>query len=286
MIIGGIGTISNQYDAYIVDLWGVMHSGGLPFPRAIEALVKLKENDKKILFFSNAPRRASAVKDKIDTMVSNDLYDDIVTSGDILYDFLNNRSLSDLKTLGNYYYYVGPERDSGLLSGSDYQRVKELDNANFLLLTGPIHDDNNIEEHIPLLARSKALNLPVLCANPDLIVVKQTGEEWICAGSIAKIYEQMDGLVYQFGKPFVYGYEICMKKFDIQDKKKVLAIGDSIATDITGASNFGIDSVFIIGGIHRNAISDSIALPLDKEVDNFLKRYDLFPSYVMKELNW
>ena len=54
--------ISNLYDVYFVDLWGVIHNGINLFDNAIYVLKKLKEKEKKIVLISNAPRTNATVK--------------------------------------------------------------------------------------------------------------------------------------------------------------------------------------------------------------------------------
>jgi ribonucleotide monophosphatase NagD (HAD superfamily) len=49
----------------------------------------------------------------------------------------------------------------------------------------------------------------------------------------------------------------------IDDRSRILAIGDSLRTDIAGAAGAGLDSLFIAGGIHAEELGMTGAGPLD-----------------------
>ena len=55
--------------------------------------------------------------------------------------------------------------------------------------------------------------------------------------------------------------------------EKVLAIGDNLRTDIKGANNLNIDSLFIYSGVHRNELKK------DKELSALLLRYGVRANY-------
>ena len=90
----------------------------------------------------------------------------------------------------------------------------------------------------------------MICANPDLEVIRGKKRE-ICAGSLAQRYEELGGKVKYFGKPYKEIYEKSLKLLKIKKNNKILALGDSLRTDIAGANNFGIDSLLITSGIHQ-----------------------------------
>ena len=54
--------ISNMYDVYFIDLWGVIHNGINLFKNAINVLDELKKQQKKVVLISNAPRTSNTVK--------------------------------------------------------------------------------------------------------------------------------------------------------------------------------------------------------------------------------
>ena len=97
----------------------------------------------------------------------------------------------------------------------------------------------------------------------------------MCAGSIAKVFEELGGKVSYFGKPHPEVYNLCFNK-----KEKVLAIGDNLRTDIKGANNLNLDCIFITDGVHRdemNKISD---------LNKLLETHNVKIDFFQKELIW
>jgi HAD superfamily hydrolase (TIGR01459 family) len=144
---------------------------------------------------------------------------------------------------------MGPERDDNMLDGAGLERVDDLEAAEFLLNTGPSGWDETVEQYEPLLRAARARELPMVCANPDLVVVHR-GRRSICAGAVAERYAALGGRVRWHGKPFRGVYETCFAALGIADRRRLLAVGDSLRTDIAGANGAGIDSLLVTGGIH------------------------------------
>ena len=97
----------------------------------------------------------------------------------------------------------------------------------------------------------------------------------MCAGSVAKVFEQLGGEVVYFGKPYKEVYKFCFNS-----KDKVLAIGDNLRTDIKGANNLNIDCLFISDGVHRNEYQDI------SKLDLLLKKYKVKANFFQKEFKW
>src|SRR3546814_9085355 len=96
----------------------------------------------------------------------------------------------------------------------------------------------------------------MVCANPDLVVVVG-GTRAICAGALAAHYERLGGAVAYHGKPYPPVYDRCLRLLGIEDRRRILGVGDSFRTDIAGANAAGIDSLLIARGIH----AEELALP-------------------------
>ncbi len=144
---------------------------------------------------------------------------------------------------------MGPTRDDNMLEGIDLVRVGDIAGAEFILNTGPSEWDETVAQYEPLLRAARARDLPMICANPDLVVIHQ-GRRSICAGAVAQRYEAMGGRVRWHGKPFPSVYATCFALLEIEDRRRILAVGDSLRTDIAGANAAGIDSLLVTGGIH------------------------------------
>jgi HAD superfamily hydrolase (TIGR01459 family) len=97
------------------------------------------------------------------------------------------------------------------------------------------------------IARWRTRDLPMLCANPDIVVERGDALVW-CAGAIAERYRQAGGKATVVGKPHPAIYDAAIAAFD--GKSPILALGDGMETDVRGAVAKGIDVVFVTGGIH------------------------------------
>lgn len=249
-LIGGIRELAPQYNGFIVDLWGVVHNGIAPMPGAVECLYALQERGKPIALLSNAPRRAEDVVRRITAIgVPADCYDHVMSSGEEAWQCLKRRDDPFYAALGRQCLHIGSERDLEIRDGLDLDFLETAEDAQFILNTGPAEWDDRIEDYEPLLRTALRRDLPMVCANPDLVVM-HGGRLALCAGALAKWYEEAGGRVRWHGKPFPSVYQTCLGLLGISDHSRVLAVGDSLRTDIAGASAAGIDSIFIVSGIH------------------------------------
>jgi HAD superfamily hydrolase (TIGR01459 family) len=288
-----IAEIADKYDIFFVDLWGVIHDGVEAYPGVHEALASLKQAGKKVIFISNAPRRAfRAVEGLRNLNIADDLYDNVVTSGEVTFEYLKNVRGEQWIVDGNHYspptaHYsryiiLGPDRDNGLLDGAGYEKVLAVKDADFMVVTGFDHDDSNMDEMQPYLDEAIKLNLPLICANPDLIVVRLSGKRALCAGVIANKYAEMGGYVTYFGKPYKEVYERAMQLVGSVPKNRIAAIGDSLLNDIKGANDFGIDSYLIPGGIAGEELGIVHGqLPTQEKLKAFCDKHGVTPTGVL-----
>lgn len=239
--------IYHNYDAFIVDLWGVIHNGFTLYPGVINTLSTIKSLGKELIFLSNAPRLAIKSKEKLEEFnISNNLYDDIVTSGEVTRSFLSKNH----ELFGKNYFYIGANKDLHLLENSNFIHSNNLLDADFVLVTGII-DENKLDGYDILLKEILEQDLTIICANPDLYVLTSDNKKYWCAGTIAKMYEEIGGNVIYIGKPYNLVYEICYEKLKNKNKQRILAIGDNPNTDIKGGNNFAIDTALIMDGITK-----------------------------------
>ena len=281
-----LSEFADKYDYFIIDLWGVLHDGQAAYPKAIAALESLRKRSKKIILLSNAPRRAVKAKETLDRLgFAPDLYDAILTSGEVTFEYLKND-----RTGGKKYYYIGPEKDEDILNGlEECQQVKCPADADFALNTGFNHFGDGMETKQPETEECLAARIPMICANPDRVVVRQTGEVMLCAGLLGEFYEANGGEVIWFGKPYESVYEKCLEIFGItkSESAKICAIGDSIHTDIAGANNSGISSTLVAGGILSKKLGINFGeLPtLDNLEKTCIEEGDR-PTYIIPEFLW
>ena len=262
-----LAEIYKKYDTYIIDLWGVIHNGVKLNPKAIEVVKNLIHDKKKVVFLSNAPRPSKEVKIFLKELKMQDQYlQNIMTSGEAAMLALQKESY------GKFFYHLGPERDSSV-----FFKIKEnkttLEKCNFILCTGLLEDhEEDLNYYKDLLKDETSKKL--ICTNPDLTVHRGEVEEY-CAGSIAKIFESLGGETIYFGKPYKEIYKMCFSK-----EEKVIAIGDNLNTDIKGANNMNIDSIFISNGVHRSEFKQ------ENELIELYNKYKVSSNYYQSELLW
>ncbi len=249
--------LADGYDALIVDLWGVMHDGLATYPGAIDCLTRLRAGGKGVVFLSNAPRRAEmAVRVLTKLGVAAALYDGVMTSGEAVREALTARGDPWYAALGKAWLHIGPARDAGVLKGLDLVQVADVGAADFVINTGVDGEDDTLDDYRSLLDACLRRRLPMICANPDLFVVRQNGKRLLCAGTLAAYYADQGGSVANEGKPYARVYDACLRLLGGPSRARVLAVGDSLGTDIKGARDAGIAAAFISGGIHADQLAD------------------------------
>ena len=262
-----LSQIYNDYDAFLIDLWGVMHNGIRLNDSAIHAVKQLEEKGKRIVFLSNAPRPTKKVVEFLKKLKMEEKFlKNVLTSGEA--------AMSSLKKnkFGEKFYHLGPQRDDSLFL--DIKKNKTtLEKCDFILCTGLFdEEEENLKYYENLLKDFTKRKL--VCTNPDLIV-HRGGEEEYCAGKVAEIFEKLGGEAVYFGKPHKEVYLSCLKP-----NQKTLVIGDNLKTDIQGANNMGLDSIFITSGVHKSKINN------DEVIEKLLKDHNVSANYFQNELSW
>ncbi|TAL01222.1 MAG: TIGR01459 family HAD-type hydrolase [Rhodospirillaceae bacterium] len=263
--IPGLAAIADRFDGFILDLWGVVHDGVSPYPPVISTLQSLYAAGKKTLLLSNAPRRAFALVDAMSAMgIDRALYGEVLSSGEVTRDALIARDDPFFARLGTVAYHLGPERDRNVFADTGVTIVDDLDAATFIVNTGPIDFTDTVDTYLHVLTVARARNLPMVCANPDIVVIRE-GHPVVCAGAIAVRYEAMGGSVAYRGKPDRAVYDAALVKLGAGNLQRIAVVGDALETDIKGAAAAGLRSIWCTGGIHAAALGVSYGNPADPE---------------------
>ena len=250
VLVSGLREIAGGYDALICDVWGVLHDGVRAHPAAVEALMRFRTSRGRIVLLSNAPRPAAEIVTQLRLFgIPDEAYDAVVTSGGSARDELIRRIGSHALKL----FHIGPERDETVFNDLAIEEV-EAEAAEVALCTG-LYDDTieTPDDYTDILAKLKAHDLPMICANPD-IMVPRAGILVHCAGGIARAYEEIGGTVIYYGKPHkpIYGAAIAAAGAGA----RILVVGDALETDIAGAGAMGLDALFVAHGLHKDEIGD------------------------------
>ena len=157
-------------------------------------------------------------------------------------------------------HFIAPPHERTLLDGLGLTLVDRADQADFVLVAGPDPALSNtlLEEWENELLACRRAGLPMVCANPDLEVIRD-GKRLICAGAMAERYRELGGEARMVGKPDAAVYAPAKAMLDVGDEG-ILAIGDALRTDIAGAQAAGVASCWVLGGIHAEELGGDPAL--------------------------
>jgi HAD superfamily hydrolase (TIGR01459 family) len=250
--IDAFSSLAPDYDAVLCDVWGVVHNGVAAFPEACEALSRFRASGGSVMLITNAPRPGAVIMRLLDQLgVPRTAYDDIVSSGDVTRTAIAARPDKQL-------FHIGPQRDLPIFEGLGLRFVS-LEAADYVVCTGLRDDETETpESYRTLLGALRARNLFMLCANPDVVV--ERGDKLVyCAGALADLYGELGGEVLYAGKPYrpIYAQaieRIATARGTAPPLSRVLAIGDSVRTDLKGAAAFGVDCLFVTAGIHSQEL--------------------------------
>ena len=264
----GLRSIIDNYDFYFIDLWGVIHNGIELHKKATEVLAEITKAKKNYVLLTNAPRPNSTVKIFLEKMgLDKAMREKVYTSGQAALSYLKTKHSSQI------FFHIGPPRDFDLFFNFRDNKIEDIDRCDYLLCTGLFDQYNkDLDFYKKLLINS--VSKKMICTNPDLIVDRGKKREY-CAGSVAKVFEDLGGNVVYFGKPYPEVYNQAIKT----NNKKIIAIGDNLNTDIKGAINMNYDSMLITSGIHKEEISK-------QGISSVLKKYNLNITFSQSELKW
>ena len=266
--ISGVGAIADQYDAFMIDVWGVVHDGVRLNPGSRDCLQQMKAMGKKFIFLSNTPFRSTELLENLMEMGLDAQYcESAMTAGEATW--------RDLCAYDGQKMFVMGKRYQGLTEGRNI--VEDVRQADFILSTLGGSYEGEEDTLYEAMTKALELKLPMICANPDLEV--QIGSTIAyCAGHYAQWYDERGGEVHWHGKPYPSVYVEGLKLLGDIDKSRVCAIGDSLRTDMTGAQNFGISGLWNLDGINTHMTEDQAHILLEQK--------DLSPVAMMKGFAW
>ena len=292
-IIHSLADLTGRYDAVFCDLWGCLHNGKAAFPAAVAALQNFRTTGGKVVLLTNAPRPKSSVIKQLDGLgVPRDAYDLVVTSGDAA----QMGMLSG--AVGRKVHFIGAPKDEVFFTDfaedlATYAATQPpitlvpLNEAEGIVCTGLFDDlTETPDNYRATLLMAKTLGLPMLCANPD-IVVDLGDTRLYCAGALAQAYEQMGGTALYFGKPHPPIYDLARRRLaeaGVQADPQILCIGDGISTDIQGGGSEGLDTLFITGGLEAAQFGTDVESPELAKLEAWLALRQLTPTFAMGRL--
>ena len=292
-IIAQLSDLGRRHDAVFCDLWGCLHNGKVPFPQAVSALQGFRAGGGAVVLLTNAPRPKSSVVAQLDSMgVPRDVWDEVVTSGDAAqYAMLTG-------AVGRKVYFIGAVKDEAFFTDfaddlSDVARSEPpirrvpMDKAEGVICTGLTNDMTETpDDYRAILLQARNLDLPFLCANPD-VIVDYGDKRLYCAGALAEAYEKLGGQVLYFGKPHPPIYDLARRRLDTLLRGRdsaILCIGDGINTDIQGGQSEDLDTLFVTGGIAAADFGPDASNPDPALLQPWLDAKSLSPTFAIGHL--
>ncbi|MFN3259626.1 MAG: TIGR01459 family HAD-type hydrolase [Pikeienuella sp.] len=280
-IIDSLADLSGRYDALFCDVWGCYHDGVAPLPGAVAALRAFRAGGGAVVLLTNAPRPPESVRLQLEAMrAPEDSWDVIASSGGAARDALRRGEW------GARLHHLGVwEKDAAVFEGVAAERVR-LEDAESLVVTG-LRDDRTEtpEDYDDLLTEAALRRLPMLCANPDLVVDVGGRRAW-CAGALAALYREKGGAVTEYGKPHPQIYDHARQVLTeaagrVIPDERILCVGDGIRTDVAGAAGEGLDCLFIAAGLAAEEVLGPDGAPERGRLDRFLGEAKAAPRYAM-----
>lgn len=286
----GISDISDSYSGFIIDQWGVLHDGVKAFDGVVECLRELQDRKKHVIILSNSGKRAQANAKRMEEMgIDHDLYNDLITSGEVTWQGLSEQNEGFFKGIGKRCLIISRGGDRTIVDGLDIEIVEDAKQADFLLISGTDAPEMTLEDYEPVLRSAARYNLKAICANPDSLGI-MNGRNIMGPGTLAARYKDFGGVVEYIGKPHQPIFNHCIRILQQHDiyPGQTVVIGDTMAHDILGGSLVNIDTCLVKRGLHANTFKNApTPAEVDKALDLLIKQYNnVRPKYLVDNLEW
>ncbi|MEJ6404228.1 TIGR01459 family HAD-type hydrolase [Yoonia sp. 2307UL14-13] len=245
--LDSLAEVAGDFDAIVLDQWGVLHDGTDPYPGAVEAVERLK-GVTRLAVLSNSGKRADLNRDRIATKgFAPGLFDIVMTSGEALWlDLLAQNTAIKL------YPIEGAAGDAARWAdGLDVTLVDDVARADAILLMG-LPDKADTATYEATLATADGL--PVYCTNPDRASPRAGGVTVTSPGALAHAHAKAGGNVTFYGKPHVPIFRAVERALGATSDR-LLMVGDSFEHDIAGGYSAGWSTAFVESGLYADRIS-------------------------------
>ena len=286
----GISDISDSYSGFIIDEWGVLHNGEKIFDGVVECLTELRNRQKQVIILSNSGKRSEQDAVRLAELgISDELYNHIVTSGEITWEGLSNQNEGYFKGIGKKCILINKNNDTSIVDNLAIQVVEDPKEASFLLIAGVDAPKKTIEDYEPLLKQCARYNLKAICANPDSLGI-MGAINIFGPGTLAMRYRDFGGIVEYVGKPHSMIFQHCIRmlqKHDVYPGQTVV-IGDAMAQDILGGVLVNIDTCLVRGGIHSSVFKPcENPAEVDRALNILVRQYNnVRPNYLVETFEW
>ncbi len=271
-----LSALAERYEVFLLDQYGVLHDGVQPYPGVIDALQRLKAAGKRSVLLSNSGRRALENGERLTRLgLGGDLFDQIVTSGEVAWNLLAEGGLEVAENARCLLLSRGGDRSA--LAGLPLEETNDATEADVVLLSGSNGERMSLADYEAILAPAAAAGRPCLCTNPDKVMLVPGGKTF-GAGRIAELYQSLGGQVTWIGKPYPEIYRFALGKLGDPPSASVVAIGDSLEHDVAGAKTMGCSAALVLSGIHEGEAPEALSL--------LARRHGAMPDVTLRSLAW
>jgi HAD superfamily hydrolase (TIGR01459 family) len=276
--VADLHSLAQRFDVFLIDQFGVLHDGSAPYPGAVEALSSLKAAGKKIVLVSNSGKRAGPNESRLCGLgFQPGSWDIFLSSGEVAWRKFSGQLGAERLAPGTRCLLLSRGNDRSAIDGLDLELAQDGASADVVLLSGSEGDTRPMEFYRALLEPAACAGVPLICTNPDKIMLTEAGLKF-GAGAIADLYEEMGGGVERIGKPFPAIYEAALRDLGNPPKDRIVGIGDSIEHDIAGAKGVGIAAALVRSGI--------LAGLGPAELQDAFARYSATPDFLLPQFVW
>lgn len=286
----GVSDISDSYSGFIIDQWGVLHDGEKVYDGVIDCLKELKGRQKHLIILSNSGKRAEQNTERLNDLgITPDLYNVLITSGEVTWQGLDTQETGYFKNIGKKCVIISRDGDRSIVDGLDVDVVEDPKDADFMIISGTDAPDKTMEDYELILKSAARYSLKAICANPDSLGV-MGGKNIMGPGSLAARYQDFGGIVEFIGKPHKPVFQHCIRLLQEQSiyPGQTVMIGDTMAHDILGGSLVNIDTCLVKRGVHASVFKNCEGpAEVDRALDILVRQYNgVRPKYLLDNLEW
>jgi len=282
--IVNISKVIEEYDTIVVGLRGVLSDGLHVKQEALNTLIQLKKQGKRIVLITNSPMRVVTLAKYLQaSKVPVAVFDSIVTAGEIMHYKLKFPK-DAYKALGTTFFNVGKATDLGVFNGLDYIKVKDMNKSDFLYVSGVNDPNDTIDKYFPMLEHAASLSIPFVCCGNDTSTFMD-GQISLSAGALAEQYAVLGGTIVTLGKPETTILEYALDGIENLTQEGTIFLGDSLTTDIKSANSLGIASILISKGVHVNFLGEGY-IPDVARTRDLATNFDAYPDFVISNVRW
>lgn len=250
--ISGLAEIVDEFDAFAIDQFGVLHDGQAPYDGALATLQNLAKYDRPVVALTNSGKRSALNLDRLERLgFAQNLFHALISSGELAYDHIQQLQGYGKIARDAAVLLVSRQGDTSIIEGLNLRHVTHGEVAELVIIAGADPEHRELDYYRDLLRSCATAGVPALLVNPDTHMATVDGPRF-GPGQIASAYEKMGGPLTILGKPARHMFDTALRKLGQTDPRRVLMIGDSPAHDIAGAKSAGLSTLLIKSGLQNS----------------------------------